>query len=158
MERRSRFGMSVIHSKNYKSELMNYTEKPFAVLALSDQAPGDSTKSYWTDFLNQKTPVLFGTEFMANEFDLAVVYFTIHKVKRGYYSLELKLLSDKPKTLDYGYLTSAYTTLLEKDILLNPSHWLWSHKRWKREIPENLEILKEQQKEQFEKRFRSQAK
>ncbi len=95
---------------------------------------------------------------MANEFDLAVVYFTIHKVKRGYYSLELKLLSDKPKTLDYGYLTSAHTTLLEKDILLNPSHWLWSHKRWKREIPENLEILKEQQKEQFDKRFRSQAK
>ena len=95
---------------------------------------------------------------MANEFDLAVVYFTIHKVKRGYYSLELKLLSDKPKILDYGYLTSAHTTLLEKDILLNPSHWLWSHKRWKREIPENLESLKEQQKEQFEKRFRSQAK
>ena len=60
MERRSRFGMSVIHAKNYKSELMNYTEKPFAVLALSDQAPGDSTKSYWTDFLNQKTPVLLG--------------------------------------------------------------------------------------------------
>ncbi|NBW59969.1 MAG: hypothetical protein EBR41_05320, partial [Crocinitomicaceae bacterium] len=85
-------------------------------------------------------------------------YFTIHKVKRGYYSLELKLLSDKPKTLDYGYLTSAYTTLLEKDILLNPSNWLWSHKRWKRAIPENLEILKEQQKELFEKRFRSQAK
>jgi len=158
MERRSRFGMSVIHAKNYKSELMNYTEKPFAVLALSDQAPGDSTKSYWTDFLNQKTPVLFGAEFMANEFDLAVVYFTIHKVKRGYYSLELKLLSDKPKTLDYGYLTSAHTTLLEKDILLNPSHWLWSHKRWKRAIPENLEILKEQQKEQFDKRFRSHAK
>lgn len=93
---------------------MNYNEKPFAVLTLSDQAPGDSTKSYWTDFLNQKTPVSFGTEFMANEFDLAVVYFTIHKVKRGYYSLELKLLSDKPKTLDYGNLTSSYTTLWRK--------------------------------------------
>ena len=73
-------------------------------------------------------------------------------------NFDIKLLSDKPKKLDYGYLTSAYTALLEKEILLNPSHWLWSHKRWKREIPENLESLKEQQKEQFEKRFRSQAK
>ena len=107
---------------------------------------------------DQKTPVLFGAEFMANEFDLAVVYFTIHKIKRGYYSIELKLLSDKPKILNYGYLTSEYTSLLEKEIVLNPSQWLWSHKRWKRAIPENLEILKEQQKEQFDKRFRSQSK
>lgn len=158
MERRSRFGMSVIHAKNYKTELMNYNEKPFAVLTLSDQAPADSTKSYWTDFLNQKTPVSFGTEFMANEFDLAVVYVIIHKIKRGYYSVELKLLSDKPKSLNYGYLTSNYTALLEKEIVQNPSQWLWSHKRWKRAIPENLESLKEQQKEQFEKRFRSQVK
>ena len=158
MERRSRFGMKVIHSKNYKTELAAYTKEPFAVLTLADQAPSDSNKSYWMEFLNQTTPISFGTEFMANEFDLAVVYFTIHKIKRGYYSIELKLLSDKPKILNHGYLTSEYTSLLEKEIVLNPSQWLWSHKRWKRAIPDNLETLKKQQKEQFDKRFRSQAK
>ena len=153
-EQRSRFGMKVIHSKNYKSELTKYTEKPFAVLTLADQAPSDSNKSYWLQFLNQTTPVSFGTEFMANEFDLAVVYFTTHKIKRGYYAIELKLLSDTSKTLSYGDLTSQHTAFLEHDIRTNPSQWLWSHKRWKRSIPENLERLKEVQKEQFEQRFR----
>ncbi len=153
-EQRSRFEMKVIHSKNYKSELTKYTEKPFAVLTLADQAPSDSNKSYWLQFLNQTTPVSFGTEFMANEFDLAVVYFTTHKIKRGHYAIELKLLSDTSKTLSFGDLTSQHTAFLERDILANPSKWLWSHKRWKRSIPENLERLKEVQKKQFEQRFR----
>jgi len=153
-EQRQRFGMKVVHAKNYKAAFKAFKEQPIAVLNLSDQAPPDAEKSYWTTFLNQPTPVLFGTEFMANEYDFAVVFFVIRKRKRGYYELELNLITDNSKELKYGEITEAHTLLLEKEIIQHPEFWLWSHKRWKRAVPDNLEELKHKQKELFYKRFR----
>ena len=151
---RQRFGMKVVHAKNYKAAFESYTEKPFAILNLSDQAPPDADKSYWTNFLNQPTPVLFGTEFMANEYDFSVVYFIVRKLKRGYYELELKLITNNPKELNYGAITETHTRLLEQEINQNPEFWLWSHKRWKRTVPVNLNELKAKQEERFNERFR----
>jgi KDO2-lipid IV(A) lauroyltransferase len=151
---RQRFGMKVVHAKNYKTAFESYKEKPFAILNLSDQAPPDAEKSYWTTFLNQPTPVLFGTEFMANEYDFSVVFFVVRKRKRGYYELELQLITDNPKELNYGEITETHTELLEKEIIQNPEFWLWSHKRWKRAVPTNLNELKVQQEKRFIERFR----
>lgn len=153
--RRSRFGMRVVHAKNYKQELEVLKDKTNAVLVLTDQSPGDSLKSYWTTFLNQETAVLFGTELIANELDYAVVYYTNKKVKRGHYELTLQVLTNDPRRLQWGELTEKHTQILEKDILDQPEFWLWSHKRWKREVPTNLDQLKEQQRAKFEERFRA---
>lgn len=152
-ERRERFGMKVVHSKNYKEALLSNPEKLKAVLVLADQSPGNSLKSYWTDFLNQKTAVLFGTEMMAHELNYAVVFFATRKVKRGYYEMELTTIVENPKESSWGEITEGYTHLLEREIIANPTYWLWSHKRWKRELPENLEQLKQEQNERFNKRF-----
>ncbi|HIP32779.1 MAG TPA: hypothetical protein EYG86_08465 [Crocinitomicaceae bacterium] len=152
-EKRSRFGMKVIHAKNYREELNSFIENQKAVLVLSDQSPGNSSKSYWSHFLNQPTAVLFGTELMAHQLDYAVVFFITRKVKRGHYEMELQLITEEPRTTDWGYITEAHTQLLEKEIIKTPQHWLWSHKRWKREIPENLEQLKEEQRKRFNEKF-----
>jgi KDO2-lipid IV(A) lauroyltransferase len=152
-ERRMRFGMNVIHSKNFKAEIETNLHHPVAVLTLGDQSPGDSSKSYWMDFLNQKTAVAFGTEMIAHQFDFAVVYFSTRKLKRGYYEMELVLISDTPKLSPWGELTEAHTHLLEKDIIANPEYWIWSHKRWKRTVPTDIEKLRNEQKSTFEKRF-----
>jgi KDO2-lipid IV(A) lauroyltransferase len=152
-ERRMRFGMNVIHSKNFKEEIETNLHHPVAVLTLGDQSPGDSTKSYWMDFLNQKTAVAFGTEMIAHQFDFAVVYFSTRKLKRGYYEMELVLISDTPKLSSWGELTEAHTQLLEKDIKENPEYWIWSHKRWKRTVPKDIEKLRNEQKSTFEQRF-----
>lgn len=152
-ERRMRFGMNVIHSKNFKAEIETNLHHPVAVLTLGDQSPGDSSKSYWMDFLNQKTAVAFGTEMIAHQFDFAVVYFSTRKLKRGYYEMELVLISDTPKLSPWGELTEAHTHLLEKDIIANPEYWIWSHKRWKRSVPTKLEKLRNEQKSKFEQRF-----
>jgi len=98
--RRQRVGMRVIHAKNYREELTKNPEELKAVLVLSDQSPGNSMKSYWMDFLNQKTAVLFGTEMMANELDYSVVNFTTRKLKRGHYEMELELITREPRTLN----------------------------------------------------------
>lgn len=153
--RRSRFGMNVIHAGNYRKALAEKTDRPKAVLVLSDQSPGNSRKSFWTDFLNQNTAVLFGAEMMANELDYAVVYFTTHQTRRGHYEMELELITDQARTLSWGEITEKHVRLLEKEILEKPQHWLWSHKRWKREIPQDLDQLKQQQIEKFTSKYRS---
>jgi KDO2-lipid IV(A) lauroyltransferase len=153
-KRRSRFGLQVVHSKNYK-EALNDGETPKAILTLSDQSPGSSENAYWTTFLNQPTAVLFGSEFMAHEYQFTPVFFSIRKVKRGYYSLKFIPFEKPLNQLNYGELTEWHTHLLEREIKQNPSYWLWSHKRWKRQIPENLIQLQASQKERFQNRFRS---
>lgn len=152
--RRERFGMRVLHAKNYREKLSNNPDELKAVLVLSDQSPGNSLKSYWMNFLHQQTAVLFGAEMMANELNYAVVFFATRKVKRGHYEMELKLITEEPLSLHWGEITEAHTNALEKEIKENPSQWLWSHRRWKREIPENLEHLKTEQHEKFNARYR----
>ena len=151
-ERRQRFGLKVVNAKNYKE--MFQQEKAVSVLVLTDQAPADARKSYWMEFLQQPTPILFGVEQMANEFDLSVVHFTMKKIKRGQYSVEFQVLTEDPKSLSYGVLTEKHVHLLEESIIVQPCNWLWSHKRWKREIPTDLNALKAAQKSKFEAKYR----
>ena len=152
-KKRERFGLKVIHSKNYKEALAE-EKNPYTLLMLGDQSPGDTNKSYWMNFLNQQTAVQFGTEALANTYDLALVYFNIDKVRYGYYEMTLTLLTDSPKELSWGAITQQHTELLEQQIKKNPYLWMWSHKRWKRDLPEDLEALKIEQEQRFNKQFR----
>lgn len=152
-ERRERFGMQVVHSKNYREKIAAQKEQPIAILTLTDQSPGDARKSYWMDFLNQPTAVLFGAEMMAHEHNFAVVFYRTRKIKRGYYEMELTAITENPKTMSWGAITEAHTHLLEQAIMDVPEQWLWSHKRWKREVPSDLEQLRNEQRQKFESRF-----
>jgi KDO2-lipid IV(A) lauroyltransferase len=107
------------------------------------------------DFLNQKTGVVFGPEMMANKYNHAVVYFSIHKKKRGHYTMHLHEITQTPRALEYGEITEKFTQLLEATIRQEPHYWIWSHKRWKREVPNDLKELREQQLKKFNARFRS---
>jgi KDO2-lipid IV(A) lauroyltransferase len=153
-DRRQRYGMQVINAKNFKDEIKKQ-HIPFAILTLGDQSPPNSKKSYWMKFLNQQTAILFGTEQMAHEFNLSVVFFLVRKQKRGFYEMELKLLTEDPKALKWGGITEMHTKMLEKAINEEPEYWLWSHKRWKRELPEDLVSLRMEQQVKFNERFNS---
>lgn len=152
-ERRARFGMKIIHSKMVKDFYTQSFEKPIATLILSDQSPSDSHKAYWMEFLQQQTAVLFGCELLAHQHNQAVVFFHTKKIKRGYYEIEFELITDKPSQERWGGITEKHTHLLERAILEQPECWMWSHKRWKREIPKNLDGLKAEQKQNFERKF-----
>lgn len=151
-KRRSRFGMTIGTSANIH-EIFKNTLKPFATLLLSDQSPGDERKSYWMDFMNQATPVIFGCEYLAHQYNQAVVYFEIIKSKRGYYEVNFNLITDNPTGSSWGQITEKHTKLLEETILKEPANWLWSHNRWKKNVPTDLNELKKTQKENFEKKF-----
>jgi KDO2-lipid IV(A) lauroyltransferase len=151
--KRERFGLKVIHSKNYK-EALAAEKNPYTLLMLGDQSPGDTHKSYWMNFLNQPTAVQFGTEALANTYDLAVVYFNIEKVRYGRYEMTLTLLTDRPKEQSWGAITQQHTEFLEQQIRKKPYLWMWSHKRWKRELPVDLDTLRKEQEQRFNKHFR----
>jgi len=151
-KKRSRFGMIVTHSGEYKSKIESLT-KPYALLILGDQSPGNERNSYWTNFLKQRTCFVFGTEYIANSYKLPVLYYTVNKVKRGYYELEFKIICEHPNTLQYGEITEKYVNFLEMDILQHPAQWIWSHKRWKKTEPEDINTLNKTHEKKFNTRF-----
>ena len=88
-------------------------------------------RAYWVQFLNRDTPFLHGMEKHARLNNLPVVYVDVQRIKRGYYTLELSILTTKPLELSEGALTELYARKLESIILKKPENWLWSHNRWK---------------------------
>ena len=101
------------------------------LVLLSDQTPSPANIHYWTQFLNQDTPVIVGGERIATKMNLPVVFSNMKKVSRGHYSVEFRLVADKPGELSEFELTERYVRMMEESIMQNPAYWLWTHKRWK---------------------------
>ena len=101
------------------------------VIFLADQTPSKANLHYWTEFLHQDTAILTGPERIARKLNLPVIFLDTQKVKRGYYTVDMKLITENPKETQENYITERYARLLEKMILRDPAYWLWTHKRWK---------------------------
>ncbi|MDA8947554.1 lysophospholipid acyltransferase family protein [Flavobacteriaceae bacterium] len=97
----------------------------------SDQSPRPTSKSYWRTFLGIDVPVFTGAERLARELNIPVVFGKIKRVKRGYYELEFKLISDQSKDTAVNQITDVYSEWLEEQIKEDPSQYFWTHKRFK---------------------------
>ena len=127
---RTRFGGRLIAMKNTFRDMMDMRGELSVTAFIADQTPPPD-KAYWINFLNQDTPVFMGTEKTARKIQYPVVYITIKKIKRGYYSILADLLISPPYLTGDGEITAAYTKRLEEDIIEQPETWLWTHRRWK---------------------------
>ena len=87
--------------------------------------------AYWVKFLNRETPFLHGLEKYARLYNLPVIYIDIQRVRRGYYEVELLVLTKNPLELKEGVITEMYVRKLESIIISKPENWLWSHRRFK---------------------------
>ncbi|MGA1978162.1 MAG: lysophospholipid acyltransferase family protein [Bacteroidales bacterium] len=96
-----------------------------------DQSPPKNELKYWTRFLNQDTPVYLGAEKIASKYDMAVVFYNIKKLRRGYYSFTTELLFEHSTGLPEYAITEAHVRRLEEIIRERPEEWMWSHRRWK---------------------------
>ncbi|HLP74514.1 MAG TPA: lysophospholipid acyltransferase family protein [Bacteroidales bacterium] len=136
---RSKFGMVLTPMNIIVRELIEDRKKDIRTLSafINDQIPPKGDIRYWTKFLNQDTAIYLGAEKIASKYNMALVYFHIRKVKRGYYELGFDLLFEDTKGLPDGAITEAHVRKLEKIITENPEYWLWSHRRWKHKKPEN---------------------
>lgn len=128
---RSKFGLKMISRPEVKNFFKTNKELTATIFG-ADQSPSIAKKVYWTHFLNQETPVMFGVEKFAKEKNSPVVFGAIEKVKRGHYTFKLDVLFEEPLLAGYGEITCAHTKKLEQQIINAPQYWLWTHKRWKR--------------------------
>ena len=129
---RSRYGLWMKSNGLVKQLVEMDGEKPLAIIFDSDQCPKRTQQPYWLEFLNQETGVQFGTEKFARDYNTLVIYGVIHRLKRGHYQTEYRLICEEPNALPMGSITELHTQHMEADIKANPPFWLWSHKRWKR--------------------------
>ncbi|MCC8199536.1 MAG: lysophospholipid acyltransferase family protein [Tannerellaceae bacterium] len=130
---RTRYGSKGIRKNDTMREMVHLKKNKTraAVIFLADQTPNQANLHYWTTFLNQPSAMLTGAEKIARKQHLPVVFLDVQKVKRGYYMVEIKLITRTPQHTPEFWLTEEYTRRLEHMILRNPAYWLWTHKRWK---------------------------
>lgn len=127
---RTRFGTKLYAMKDTMREMIRNKNEINATAFIADQTPSPDS-AYWTTFMNQDTPVFWGTEKIAQKLNYPIVYITIKKIKRGYYEVDSELLINEPKNTSLGEISELHTRKLESDIITQPSIWLWSHRRWK---------------------------
>ncbi|MBC7554584.1 MAG: lysophospholipid acyltransferase family protein [Taibaiella sp.] len=132
---RTKFGTKLIAMKNTFREMLAAKKDVTITAFIADQTPS-SVNAYWTTFLNQDTPVFWGTEVISRKLDRPVVYITVKKIKRGYYELCAEVLHEHPAQTGEGVISELHTKRLEQDIIAQPETWLWSHRRWKHKKPE----------------------
>ena len=98
---------------------------------IADQTPSKTNLHYWKTFLNQDSAIFTGPERIAKKLDIPIVFADTRKVKRGYYTVDIKLITDKPKETPEFYITNEYVRMMEECIMRDPAYWLWTHRRWK---------------------------
>lgn len=101
---------------------------------IADQTPPPE-RAYWTTFLNQETPVFWGTEKIAAKLGYPIVYVGIDRPRRGHYLMRFEELVATPGSLAEGAISELHTRRLEQDIQRRPEIWLWTHRRWKHPRP-----------------------
>jgi Kdo2-lipid IVA lauroyltransferase/acyltransferase len=129
---RSKYGGTNIEKSSLLRTMvrMKSKEQIGAFGMVSDQTPPRNFQ-FSLEFLNQKTPMLTGSEELAKKFDYPVFYAKLTRIRRGYYHCDLIPISMEPKETAEHEITEKYMGELEKQILEAPHLWLWTHKRWK---------------------------
>jgi KDO2-lipid IV(A) lauroyltransferase len=135
---RGAFGLQMQSTKMIKHFFDNDSEAPRAHIFGADQSPSNPKKAYWMTFLNQETGVQFGTEKIATEHNMAVVYGQLDKFGRGKFGISYRLICKEAAHTAYGEITEKHARWLEQHINAKPQYWLWSHKRWKHKRPESI--------------------
>ena len=127
---RTRFGLNLITRYTFKEHIGAHLNQTYFYIMPSDQRPVDPKKSFWTTFLGVETPLLFGVEKYAVQYHLPVIYLHINDMGHQCH-INFSLICVSGKETEYGFITKKYVELLEKQIVDDPTQWLWSHRRWK---------------------------
>jgi KDO2-lipid IV(A) lauroyltransferase len=130
---RERFGSYGMKRNDVFRDMVRIKQKGqrAVVIFLADQRPALANVHYRTSFLNRDTSMLTGAERIARKLGFPVVFLDTRKVKRGYYTVNFELLTDKPCEMPENWITEQYARRAEACIRRDPAYWLWSHKRWK---------------------------
>lgn len=98
---------------------------------VSDQSPKAHKALHWNEFMGIKVPMYVGAETIAKKFDMAVVFFKVKRLKRGYYQTTFETITESPNSFKDYEITDLFFKSVEEQIKSAPEYYLWTHKRWK---------------------------
>ncbi len=134
---RNRFGSPEMIEKNDSvRKMFERQDIPRTICLAADQVPGNPRYAYWTKFMHQDTDFFTGMERFARQFNCAMVFAEMRRVKRGHYVIEYFPLAEAPYSeVAKGEIMEKFVRKLEESVQKNPAAYLWSHKRWKHQKP-----------------------
>jgi len=132
-DQRKKFGGGNIETQElFRTMLKKKSENEYSTFGMiSDQRPTPESSRHWMDFMHQDTSCLVGTEQLAKRFNYPVVFLSTERLKRGYYTCDIVLITDDPQSTSDFEITEKYMRILEQKIIDHPEFWLWTHNRWK---------------------------
>jgi len=131
--KRTSTGSGVIRLQESRDAIFN-SDTPVLLVYVADQNTTDTKNAIMADFFGVRTHCLHGAEKMAKRNNWPVIHLRSKRIKRGHYVLTPEIISENPRELEDGALTQKFMSRLEALIKEDPSMWLWSHKRWKRNV------------------------
>ncbi len=134
---RQKNGTILIPASDFRDNFHKYVDDRYAMALVADQNPPNEYKAHWVNFFGRLTPFVVGPEKGAKAKNTAVIFGHFYKVKRGYYRLDLDLITTSPNNFEEGKLTQVYAEYVERAVRKKPANYLWSHRRWKWEFDPN---------------------
>ena len=130
---RARYNSYLITTKETFSVMEEARKKGILSMSgfASDQSPKKDKARYWADFMGINVPVHTGAEALAKKLDMPIVFFSVKRMKRGFYEATFQTLADKPKSFKDYDITDRFLKLVEDQIIEAPEYYLWTHNRWK---------------------------
>jgi len=131
--KRSSTGSGVIRLHDSRDPIFN-SKKPVMLVYVADQNTTDTKNAIIADFFGVETHCLHGAEKMAKRNNWPVIHLRSRRIKRGHYVLCPEIITENPSAEPDGAITQKFMSRLEELIIEDPTMWLWSHKRWKRNV------------------------
>ena len=130
---RARYDSYLITTKETASVLTENKKKGLLTINgfAADQSPKKNKAYHWRKFMGIDVPVHTGAEMLSKKLDLSVVFFSVKRVKRGFYETTFKTLTETPNNFEDYEITDQFIALVENQIHEAPEYYLWTHKRWK---------------------------
>lgn len=130
---RKRYGTVLISAQEFKGKMHQVFSKQYVLGLAADQNPGHPANAYWMNFMGRPAPFVTGPAKGAIKNNTAVVFVGFQKIKRGHYHFRATLLAENGSLFTPQELTLIYKKEVENTIRMDPSNYLWSHRRWKYE-------------------------
>ncbi len=128
---RTRFGATLVPAKDLLPSVLARRAIVRAIAINADQAPAQSERHQWLQFLGRETAFYVGAEQIARSLRLPMLYLSMRRVGRGEYVAELREVWDGREVTAPGEITQRYARECEADVRASPADWLWTYRRWR---------------------------
>jgi len=137
---RSRSGSLLVPANDMRPAFSKLQSKKHIIGFMADQTPANLKIANWYSFMNRPAPFFKAPEKSARLSQSAVVFVSLRKIKRGYYTLIFTKICDNARDMPADEITKKYVAHLESELHKYPENWMWTHRRWKRKMPEGVKL------------------